>query len=123
MSAPKPQALDWFSPLRRRDFASLKRSLARASSSTLARDWPALAPMDKLAIFKLLDEAPLLDLFANLPFEEQYFLLGGFEMGSIAPLLSGLPAKERALFRDSPRSLYGRLIKLMKKKSPATTAP
>jgi Mg/Co/Ni transporter MgtE len=121
--ASKPSAPDAFPLLRRRDFASLKRSLAQASGSALARDWPTLAPMDKLAVFKLLDEARGLDLFARLPFEEQYFLLGGFETGSIAPLLSGLSADERALFRDFPRSLYGRMIELMKKKSPVPTIP
>ena len=99
--------------LRRRDFAPLKRSLARMPAADLARLWPDLAAMEKLAIFKLLDGRRAEELFARLRFDEQYFLLGGFELGAIAPLLSDLPAEERALFSVFPRSLCDRMIALM----------
>ncbi|MBI3549952.1 MAG: hypothetical protein HY078_13020 [Elusimicrobia bacterium] len=94
-----------------RDYALLKTELAKAAPQELARAWPALAPMEKAACFKLID-APedAMAFFKTLPFEERYFLLGAFDLGALAPLLEDAPPKVRSLFRRMPEEAYGEML-------------
>lgn len=97
--------------LRARDYAALEPELAAAALPALAKAWPALEPMEKLVAFKLLGAARALELYALLPFAERYFLLGGFPLQSIAPVLEGLGPLERRRFVQLPRDFYDQMFR------------
>ena len=67
--------------------------------------------MQKLVVFKLLDAPRALELYGTLPFREKYFLLMGFPLNSIAPVLEGLSAAQRRHFVQLPRQSYDRMFR------------
>lgn len=75
--------------LERRDFAGAKRWALAKGPEGLAKEFPSLGPVEKLAAFKLLDAKPAMELFDKLSFDDQYFVFSGFDRGSIAPLTEG----------------------------------
>jgi len=95
------------------DYAALEKSLAEADLAELAASWSALAPMRKLVAFKLLDAPRALELYEKLPFAERYFLLCGFPLQSIAPILEKLSPLERRLFVQLPRGFYDRMFRML----------
>ncbi|MBI5239534.1 MAG: hypothetical protein HY926_03615 [Elusimicrobia bacterium] len=92
------------------EYARLRAWLAQADRKELARAWPRLAPLHKLAAFKLMDAASALDFYRVLPYRERYFLFSGFPLQSIAPLLFDAPAATRRLFVQLPARFYGDML-------------
>src|SRR5688572_17995187 len=93
-------------PLKARAYGELGAVMARVKLAELSLAWPRLEPMEKLVLFKLLDAPRALEFYARLPFGEKYFLLCGFPLQSIAPVLDGLSPAERRRFVQLPREFY-----------------
>jgi Mg/Co/Ni transporter MgtE len=91
-------------------FASLRDWLRRADRAELARLWPRLAPLHKLAAFKLMDAVSALAFYRGLPYRERYFLFCGFPLQSIAPLIADAPASARRLFVQLPAKSQGAML-------------
>lgn len=97
--------------IKRRAYSSLKDRLGCEENGSLAQAWPALAPMEKLIIFKLMEPGRALEFFAVLPFEEKYFLYCGAPLETIAPVLEDLRAPERRLFHQLPRGFAEKMFR------------
>lgn len=88
--------------IRVRDYAGLRAWLKSADRARLARGWARLEPLHKLVAFKLLDAASAMEFYRVLPFREKYFLLSGFPLDAIAPVLESAPAAARRQFVRLP---------------------
>lgn len=102
---------DMVALLEKRAFGELRRRLALTPRADLAASWPALDPLQKLAFFKLLDASAAMELYEKLPYAEKYFLLGGFPLQAIAPLLEDLPPAQRRFFVQLPRDCWERMYR------------
>lgn len=94
-----------------RKFVELEADLAKLSSAEAARAIAALAPLEKLIAFKLLDASRALEVFDALPFEDRYLVLCGFPLQSIAPVLEDLTYAQRRPFVQLPRDFYERMFR------------
>ena len=103
-----------------KDYVALERRLSEVQLAPLAALLPALEPMQKLVVFKLLDAVRAMELFAALPFDEKYFLFCGFPMQSIAPVLEGLTPAQLRSFVQLPREDSERMFRQLLAESPAT---
>jgi Mg/Co/Ni transporter MgtE len=92
--------------LRAKDYAALEKQLSALPLKELAAAWPRLGRLDKLVVFKLLDAPRALELYGLLPFDEKYYLLCGFPLQSIAPVLEDLALAQRRHFVQLPRESY-----------------
>lgn len=106
-----------------RDYGRLETLMAAANLAELALLWPALAPLEKLVLFKLLDAPRALEFYARLPFNEKYFLLCGFPLQAVAPVLEGLPPAERRRFVQLPREFYDRMFRQLVSERVEMTVP
>jgi Mg/Co/Ni transporter MgtE len=94
-------------------FLVIRRELKAIDFDVLSECWPEFTPLEKLVLFKLQTPANALDFYEGLEADEQYFLLSGFEINTIAPLLEDLPEKSRALFQKLPESYYDKMLHLL----------
>lgn len=99
--------------LERSDFIGLRRKLGSMDTRALAAAYAGLAPMERLVMFKLLAPAAALSLCRCLAPAEVYFLLCGFPLHSIAPVLDGLEGWQRASFHEGPRGLHDEMLGLL----------
>ena len=95
------------------DYAELEKVVARADLEELAVIWPQFGAMSKLVLFKLMDAHRALEFYASLAMKEKYYLLCGFPLQSIAPVLESLKPAERRVFVQLPREFYDRMFKLL----------
>jgi hypothetical protein len=103
-------------------YGELRAWLAQADRRGLARTWPLLAPLHKLAAFKLMDAASAMDFYRALPYRERYFLFSGFPLQSIAPLIAEAPASVRRLFVQLPARFYGAMLEDLGRRREAAQA-
>jgi hypothetical protein len=94
-----------------RDFAALEAALSLAPLDGLPDWWRELSPLDRLVAFKLLDAPRALEFYGRLSFKEKYFLLCGFPLQSIAPVLEDLPPGQKRRFVQLPREFYDRMFR------------
>ena len=80
--------------LRQKRYRQVKDLLHSASDAELLEVWPAFSPFERLILFKLLEASRAVRFFVSLPFESQYFLLGGIPLGALGPVLDSLPRPE-----------------------------
>lgn len=99
------------------DYAALKELAAERREELLA-SWGKLKPMDKLVVFKLMSAPAALEFYERLPFREKYFLLCGFPLQSIAPVLEAAGPAGRRLFVQLPREFYDRMFRRLLAESP-----
>ncbi|OGR84204.1 MAG: hypothetical protein A3J74_07790 [Elusimicrobia bacterium RIFCSPHIGHO2_02_FULL_57_9] len=97
--------------LENKDYAGLEQLMTDAGLVELAQAWPRFKPLDKLILFKLLDAARAMEFYGLLPFKEKYYLLCGFPLNSIAPVLENLDAAGRRRFVQLPREFYDRMFR------------
>lgn len=88
--------------LSRRDFADLKRALAAAPASTLARLWPGLKPVERAACWRLISPARLAAVVETLPRAARWEAYLAQDAACLAPLLEEAPLA-RPLFRAPTR--------------------
>jgi hypothetical protein len=92
-------------------YGDLRVWLATADRSALAQDWPRLAPLHKLIVFKLMDATSALAFYRLLAYKEKYFLFSGFPLQSIAPVIEEASASVRRLFVQLPAKFYGVMLR------------
>lgn len=93
------------------DYAQLEKVVSEADLGALVSLWTRLRPLEKLTVFKLMAAPRALEFYALAPFKEKYYLLCGFPLGAIAPVLEGLPSLERRRFAQLPRKFYDRMFR------------
>lgn len=102
--------------LDQKDYAGIKKLLKEISPIDLVDGWEHFNPQEQLLLFKLLDRDRAVGVFEELDFEDQYFLLGGIEPGSIGPVLEGLaPEDATEFFHRLPEKTVRKLFSIMKK--------
>ena len=92
-------------------YAELEKLMAEINLERLERFWPRFKPLEKLVLFKLLDAPRAMDFYGLLPFREKYYLLCGFPLNTIAPILESLKPSQRRLFVQLPRKFYDRMFR------------
>ena len=92
-------------------YADLETLLADMDLENLIRLWPRFKPLEKLVLFKLLDAPRAMDFYGLLSFKEKYYLLCGFPLNTIAPILEGLKPSQRRIFVQLPRKFYDRMFR------------
>jgi Mg/Co/Ni transporter MgtE len=88
--------------LSRRDFSDLKRALAAAPPSALARLWPRLKPLERAALWRLVAPARLAAAAKALPKAARWEAYQAQAVECLAPLLEDAPLA-RSLFRAPTR--------------------
>ena len=84
--------------LANKDFASLKDLLKTIHSIDIADGWRRLQTQEKIIIFKLLTPKKAVEVFEDLPFEEQSSLLNNLDNTEVAPILNDMASDERAIY-------------------------
>lgn len=109
--------------LRAADYPALEMLLAGTELEELAGAWTGFKPMEKLVVFKLLDARRAMDLYGLVGFKEKYYLLCGFPLNSIAPVLEDLVPVRRRLFVELPRECYDRMFRQLVSERVELTVP
>lgn len=99
--------------LKAADYEGLSKIAAASDLRSLSELWPRLGPMEKLVLFKLMDAPRALELYGRLAFKEKYYLLCGFPLNAIAPVLENLEPPRRRLFVQLPREFYDRMFRML----------
>jgi len=99
-----------------KNFNQLKELLKTIPSIDLSEGWIYLESQEKIIVFKLLSFKKAIEVFEDLRFDDQEFLLNNLENTEIAPLLNEMSPDERAeLFKDLPSKVVKKLFSIMKK--------
>ena len=102
--------------LAEKKFLALKDLLRKIHSIDLADGWPQLSNEEKIVIFKLLSAKKAVEVFEDLRFREQSYLLNNLDNSEVAPILNEMAPDERAeLFKDLPAKVVRKLFSIMKK--------
>ncbi|MFH1338748.1 MAG: hypothetical protein ABIH40_02760, partial [Candidatus Omnitrophota bacterium] len=102
--------------LENKDFASLKDLLKNIHSIDISEGWERLEPQQKIVIFKLLTPRKAIEVFEDLLFGEQSYLLNNLENTEVAPILNEMASDERAdLFKELRPKVMKKLFSVMKK--------
>jgi magnesium transporter len=98
-----------------KDFTSLKDLLKRIHSIDIADGWTRLDVQEKIVIFKLLTSKKAIEVFEDLQFDEQSYLLNNLDNTEVAPILNDMASDERAdLFKELPSKVMKKLFSIMK---------
>lgn len=101
--------------LEAKDFNQLKDLLKRIHSIDIAEGWEKLIDQEKIVIFKLLSTRKSIEVFEDLRFPEQSYLLNNLDNTELSPLLNEMASDERAqLFKDLAAKVKKKLFSLMK---------
>ncbi|MFC1658279.1 magnesium transporter [Candidatus Omnitrophota bacterium] len=101
--------------LENKDFLALKDLVKSIHSIDIAEGWTRLDEQEKILIFKLLGSKKAIEVFEDLRFDEQSYLLNNLDNTEVAPLLNEMASDERAdLFKEMPAKVMKKLFSLMK---------
>ena len=120
-AALKPKIFALFLPEIRqlvatKDFAQLKSLLRGVHSTDLTKGWEDFVDQEKIIVFRLLSSKKAVEVFEDLKFHDQSFLLGNLDNAEIASVLNEMAPDERAdLFKDLRPRVIRKLFSLMKK--------
>ncbi len=106
----KTELKEWRRLLCAGRYEELKTRLTRGGPPP-AEGWKELGPIEKLTLFKLMEPRRALAFYGSLDFREKYFLLCGYDLGALAPVLEDLEPKRRRLFRGFPPGTYDRMLR------------
>ncbi len=103
--------------LSQKDFASLKEIIKKIHSMDLAEGFSRyLINHEKVLVFKLLSARRAIEVFEDLPPQEQQFLLNNLDSQEVAQVLNEMAPDERAkLFKELPQKAVKKLWSLLKK--------
>lgn len=102
--------------LERKDFIGIKNLAKTINSMDLAEGWKNLEPNSKIIIFKLLGTRKAVELFENLPFEEQTYIIDNLNNQEVAQVINEMAPDERAdLFKELPEKVFRKLFLLISK--------
>lgn len=99
-----------------KNFIQLKDILKKIHSIDIAENWSKLEPQEKILLFKLFSFRKGIEVFEDLSFKEQSFLLNNLGNTEIAPILNEMASDDRAsLFKELPPRISKKLFSIMKK--------
>ena len=102
--------------LQQKDYSTLKNVLKEIHPVDLAEGWFNFSNEEKVIIFKLLATRRAVEVFEELNFQDQYFLLNQLEEKSASEVLVELDSNDKArLFRALPERIKKKLFSLMAK--------
>ncbi|MFH1678853.1 MAG: magnesium transporter [Candidatus Omnitrophota bacterium] len=102
--------------LENKDFPSLKDLLRKIHSIDIAEGWNGLQPQEKILIFKLFTSKKAIEVFEDLQFSDQSYLLNNLENTEFVPIINEMASDERAdLFKELQPKTIKKLFSLMKK--------
>ena len=88
----------------------LHEAVSGSDDRALIERWAGFSPLEKAAAFKLMPKDRAFAFFRQLPFGEQYHLIGAAPHGSIAPLLEDAGPAVDSLFHRLSREDVHHLI-------------
>lgn len=99
-----------------KDFNGLKAFLKSINSIDLAEGWRHLEPQDKIIVFKLLVTKKAVEVFENLSFVEQTYILNNLDNSEVAQVINEMSPDVRAdLFKELPGKVSKKLFALVNK--------
>lgn len=99
-----------------KDFSQVRELLKKIHSIDLAEGWTKLSAQEKVFIFRLLSGRRAVEVFEDLRFEEQSYLLNNLENQEVVAVLNEMVSDQRAkLFKDLSPKLVKKLFSVMKK--------
>ena len=99
-----------------KNFPELKKLLKGIHPVDIAEGWNRFTPQEKLLVFKLSEIRRAIEIFEELDFEEQTFILNNLEDRSISELLTDMASDEKAkLFKNLPDRIRKKMSALLKK--------
>jgi magnesium transporter len=99
-----------------KDFQQLKELLKGIHSMDLAEGWIKLEPQEKIIVFRLLSARKAVEVFEDLRFNEQSYLLNNLENQEAALIINEMAHDDRAkLFKDLKPKVVKKLFTVMKK--------
>lgn len=99
-----------------KDFTSPKDLLRDIHSIDIAEGWVRLEPQEKIIIFKLLTSKKAVEVFEDLRFNQQSYLLDNLDNAEVAPILNEMAPDERVdLFQELSPKVIRKLFSLMRK--------
>lgn len=99
-----------------KDYVSLKTILKTIHPIDLADGWRGLSPEEQILIFSLLESRRAVEVFEELDFHEQFYLLTSIEEGKIGEILKDMSSDEKTrLFHRLPNSTLKKLTGLMRR--------
>lgn len=102
--------------LAKKDLTSLKNLLKDVHSIDIADGWERIEPEEKIIIFKLLTSKKTVEVFEDLRFNEQSYLLNNLDNAEVSPILNEMASDERVdLFKELSPKVMKKLFSLMKK--------
>lgn len=100
----------------KKDFVGIKALTKTINSMDLAEGWRYLEPNMKIIIFKLLGTKKSVELFENLPFNEQTYIIDNLGNQEVAQIINDMAPDERAdLFKELPGKIFRKLFLLISK--------
>jgi len=100
--------------LENKDFVGVKNLTRTINSMDLAEGWRNLEPNMKIIIFKLLGTKKSVELFENLPFNEQTHIINNLNNQEVAQIINDMAPDERAdLFKELPKKVFRKLFLLI----------
>lgn len=105
-----------------KDFAAIKNLLKSIHSIDIAEGWHFLDEQEKIILFKLLSLKRAVEVFEDLRFQDQKFLLDNLDNADLVPLLNEMSPDERVeMFNDLPEKVKKKLFSVMKKEEAEDT--
>jgi magnesium transporter len=102
--------------LSNKNFTSLKDLIKKIHSIDISEGWARLQEQEKIIIFKLLTSKKAVEVFEDLRFNEQAYLLNNLGNAEVAPILNEMASDERVdLFKELSPKVMKKLFSLMKK--------
>lgn len=99
-----------------KDFQQLKELLKGIHSMDLAEGWTRLEPQDRIIVFRLLSAKKAVEVFEDLRFPEQSYLLNNLDNQEVASVVNEMASDDRAqLFKDLKPKVVKKLFAVMKK--------
>ncbi|MFA5363439.1 MAG: magnesium transporter [Candidatus Omnitrophota bacterium] len=98
-----------------KDFATLKDFLRKINSIDMAEGWRRMDNQEKILIFKLLSPRKAVEVFEDLHFEEQSFLMRNLNCEDVSQVLNEMAPDERTkLFKDLSPAVMKKFLSIMK---------
>ncbi|MCM8786537.1 MAG: magnesium transporter [Candidatus Omnitrophica bacterium] len=102
--------------LLKKDFNNLKQLLKNMHPMDLAEGWHNLSQQEKIIVFKLLGTRKAIEVFENLPFYEQNFILNNIDNNEVAQIINEMAPDDRAdLFKELSSHSVKKLFSLVSK--------
>ncbi|MFH1640885.1 MAG: CBS domain-containing protein, partial [Candidatus Omnitrophota bacterium] len=102
--------------IKAKNFTALKTLLKTVNSMDMTEGWRHLEPYEKIIVFKLLGTKKALEVFENLKFSEQSYILNNLDNSEVVEIINEMAPDERAdLFKELPSKVFKKLFSIVNK--------